>query len=264
MTEQTNRQKSEIMKLVSWNVNGINALAKKGLIEFMLSENADGYCFQEVKVAPKKLDPRLGRITGYTPHWNFSQTPGRSGVVTYSKTKPLSVRNGIGKPGFDREGRVLTLEFEKFFLVNAYFPHSSRELSRLKFKLEFNDGFAKFCQKLEKQKPIVIASDFNVAHQAIDLANPKQNEKNAGFTIEERSWFDSFLKKGFIDSFREFESGGGHYTWWTFRSDARKRNIGWRIDYFVVSEKLKKQLKKSEILPQVPGSDHCPIYLELK
>lgn len=252
------------MKLVSWNINGINACAKKGLIEFMLAENADVYCFQEVKVAPKKLDPRLGRITGYTPHWNFSEKPGRSGVVIYTKQKPLSEIKGIGTPEFDREGRVITLEFEQFFLVNAYFPHSNRELTRLGFKLEFNSAFSDFCQTLEKQKPIIVASDFNVAHTALDLANPKQNEKNAGFTIEERNWFDSFLKGGFVDSFREFEKTGGHYTWWTFRADARKRNIGWRIDYFLVSDKLKTQLLKSEILPLVVGSDHCPVRLTLK
>ena len=164
---------------------------------------------------------------------------------------------------FDSEGRVLTLEFQSFFLVNVYFPHSHRELKRLDFKLKFNNRLLDFCKKLEKKKPIIIASDFNVAHSEIDLRNPKQNTKNAGFTKEERAWFDSLLKAGFIDTFREFNKEGGNYTWWSYRNGVRERNIGWRVDYFVVNQKLKGRLKKSSILKDVLGSDHCPILLEI-
>ncbi|MFH0954673.1 MAG: exodeoxyribonuclease III [Candidatus Micrarchaeota archaeon] len=251
------------MNIVSWNVNGINACAKKGLVSFMQTENADAYCFQEVKVSPLKLDKTVQHVLGYDAQFLFSEKKGRSGVVTYAKTKPLNIFHGIGKKEFDSEGRVLTFEFKTFFLVNAYFPHSNRELSRLPFKLEFNKAFEEFCAKLEKQKPVILAGDFNVAHEPIDLANPKQNEKNAGYTKEERNWFGSFLKKGFIDTFREFTKENGHYTWWTFRANARKRNIGWRIDYFLISQLLKNRLEKSEILPQIRGSDHCPIRLTI-
>lgn len=248
------------MKIISWNVNGINAAIKKGLFEFMKKEDADIYCFQEIKISPKKTP----LIPGYESFWNPSKRNGYSGTAIFSKIKPLSVKKGIDVDEFDKEGRVITLEFKNFFLVNAYFPHSSRDLSRFDFKLNFNKNFLRFCEKLGKQKSIIIASDFNVAHKEIDLANPKQNEKNAGYTIEERNWFDGFLKKGYIDTFREFDSEGGNYTWWTYRFHARERNIGWRVDYFIISKDLKKKLVSSEILSKVMGSDHCPIRLVIK
>ena len=251
------------MKIISWNINGINSCINKGLLDFIRKENADMYCFQEVKVAKENLHSSLGSIEGYHPFWLFAEKKGYSGVLVCSKTKPISVIEGIRSEDIDKEGRVLTLEFEDFFLINAYFPQAHRELIRLDFKLNFNRVFSDFCKKLKKKKPIVIASDFNVAHKEIDLRNPKQNKNNAGFTIEERNWFDDFLKPGYVDTFREFSAEGGHYTWWPFMNNARERNIGWRIDYFVISNELKSRLAKSYILKDVRGSDHCPISLEI-
>lgn len=251
------------MKIISWNVNGIQACLKKGLLEFIKNQNADIYCFQEVKSSPRELTLYLERI-GYHSFYFPSERKGYSGILIYTKTKPKSKIMGIGNREIDQEGRVLTLEYDGFFLVNGYFPHSNRKLERLDFKLKFNKLFADFCDKLKNKKPLIIAADFNVAHQEIDLANPKQNEKNAGFTAKERKWFDNFLKHGYMDTFREFNKSGGHYTWWPWRNDCRKRNIGWRIDYFVVSKTLKNRLVKSSILKDVLGSDHCPIGLEIK
>ena len=203
-------------------------------------------------------------MQNYSVLHSFAKKKGYSGVSVFTKVKPISVIAGIGNEEFDNEGRVLTLEFENFYLVNAYFPHSHRKLIRLNFKLNFNKAFLKFCKNLERKKPVVVASDFNVAHKEVDLKNPKQNEKNAGFTIEEREWFDSFLKEGFIDTFREFVSDSGHFTWWTYRNNARSRNIGWRIDYFIISQGLKNHVKDSKILKDIFGSDHCPILLEIR
>lgn len=250
------------MKIISWNVNGIRAVHKKGLLDFIYREKADIYCFQETKASQEVVDDSLKNLSGYHAYWHSAQKKGYSGLLVYSRDKALSVVYGIGDKEIDAEGRVLALEFPNFYLVNAYFPHSGRELERLNFKLGFNKKFLKFCGQLKK--PVVIASDFNVAHQEIDLANPKQNEKNAGFTSDERDWFGGFLGKGYVDTFRSFVSGGGHYTWWTWRNDARERNIGWRIDYFVVSGELKERVGKSYILKQVKGSDHCPIGMEIE
>ena len=247
------------MKIISWNVNGINACLKKGLIEFMKKEGAESYCFQEVKATNEKIP----KIDGYKGFHSIAEKKGYSGVSVYTKRTPISVIQGIGIKEIDKEGRVITLEFDDFYLINAYFPHSHRELKRMDYKLDFNNKFLIFCKNLEKTKPIVVASDFNVAHKEIDLRNPKQNEKNAGFTIEERNWFDLFLKEGFIDTFREFEKGEGHYTWWAYRQGVRERNIGWRIDYFIISKLLRGQLKDSKILNAIMGSDHCPISIEL-
>jgi len=252
------------MKIISWNVAGINACIKKGLIEFIKKENADIYCFQEVKASQENFPKELENLEGYSIFNVFANKKGYSGVSILSKTNPLKVIKGLGKEDFDNEGRVLALEFDQFYLINAYFPHSNRELLRLDFKLNFNKEFLEFCNQLEKSKPVVIASDFNVAHQEIDLKNPKQNKKNAGFTSQEREWFDAFIKKGFIDTFREFNKDGGNYTWWAYRNKLRERNVGWRIDYFIISKKLKDNLIKSEILKDVFGSDHCPILLEIK
>lgn len=248
------------MRIISWNVNGINACAGKGAIESIGRENADVYCFQEVKVAKERL-PSI--LEGYNAYHLHAAKKGYSGVSIFSKKKPLSLNYGIGLEEFDKEGRVLTAEFDNLFLVNAYFPYAHRELKRLDFKLDFDSRFINFCQTLDEMKPVVIASDFNVAHKEIDLANPTQNEGNAGFTLQERQWFDGFLKAGFIDTFREFTKEGGCYTWWSYASGARERNIGWRIDYFVASKRLKTKLKSSRILRDVRGSDHCPILLDL-
>lgn len=252
------------MKFVSWNINGINACIRKGLIDFIKREDADFYCFQETKASAERADESILHLKGYHQFWFPAEKKGYSGTLVLSKTKPLSVVKGIGNEKFDSEGRVMALELKDFFLLNAYFPHSRRELVRLDFKLEFDRDFSRFCDKLRKIKPLVIAADFNVAHKEIDLANPKQNEKNAGFTSQEREWFDKFLKKGYIDTFREFVKEKGHYTWWTYRFKARERNIGWRVDYFIITPDLKHKLKKSWIMGDVTGSDHAPIGLEMK
>lgn len=252
------------MKIISWNVAGINACIKKGLIKFIKEENADIYCFQEVRASQENFPKELENLNGYNTYNVFANKKGYSGVSIISKTKPLNVIEGLGKENFDSEGRVLTLEFERYYLINVYFPHSNRGLVRLDFKLNFNKEFLEFCNNLEKKKPLIIASDFNVAHQEIDLRNPKQNKKNAGFTLQEREWFDTFLKQGFIDTFREFTKDGGNYTWWAYRNKLRERNVGWRIDYFIISKKLKESLVNSKILKDVLGSDHCPILLELR
>jgi exodeoxyribonuclease-3 len=251
------------MKIISWNVAGINACCKKGMINFMKDENAEVYCFQEVKANKENFPQELISLSGYQSFHSCAKKKGYSGVSIYTQTKPLKAIEGLNVNQFDDGGRVLTLEFDKFYLINAYFPHSNRKLTRLDFKLAFNKQFLNFCRQLEKDKPIIIASDFNVAHKEIDLKNPKQNKNNAGFTIQERNWFDSFLEQGFIDTFREFNKEPGNYTWWTYRNNARERNIGWRIDYFVISKKLKQSLKKSIILKDIRGSDHCPISLDI-
>lgn len=251
------------MKVVSWNVNGIGSCVDKGLVDLIVRENADFYCFQEVKSSYEKASGLLFSLEDYNLFGSFAKKKGYSGVVILSKTTPISVIKDTGYSEVDSEGRIIALEFEKFLLINAYFPHSHRELKRLNFKLKFNKIFYEFCKRFGKKKPIIIASDFNVAHRAVDLKNPKQNEKNAGYTATERDWFDWFLKQGYIDTFREFVSEGGHYTWWTYRNNARQRNIGWRIDYLLVSRILKNKLKSSSILEYVLGSDHCPVALEI-
>jgi len=252
------------VKIISWNINGINACIRKGLINFIKKENADIYCFQETKSSTERVEEEFLHLKGYQQFWFSAEKKGYSGTLVLSKKKPLAVIKGLGIEKFDSEGRVLALEFDNFFLVNVYFPHSRRGLERIDFKIEFNKELEKFVQKLRKMKPIIIASDFNVAHKDIDLANPKQNERNAGFTIQERNWFDSFLNLGYIDTLREFNKEGGNYTWWTYRFKARDRNIGWRVDYFVISEELKSKLKSSAILKDVMGSDHAPIKMEMK
>ncbi len=233
----------------------------KGLLGFLKKENADFVCLQEVKSDPSFIDfAKLGYRMAYFP----ARKKGYSGVLTLYKQEPLSIAKGIGKTKFDDEGRVLTLEYSKFYLVNAYFPHTQRGLLRLPFKLAFNKAFETFCRGLRKKKSVVIAGDINVAHREVDLRNPKQNKNNAGFTPVEREWFDGFLKSGYVDTFREFVSSGGKYTWWPYRNNCRERNIGWRIDYFLVTQDLRKKLVNSQILKDVRGSDHCPVSLEIK
>ncbi len=247
------------MKFISWNVNGIRACVKKGLLEFIKEEGADFYLLQEIK------SKEVPVVDGYEAIVFPAEKAGYSGTLIYSKHKPLSITKGIGAAEFDREGRVITMEFEGFFLIDVYFPHSSRDLSRLNFKLAFDKAFECFCEELEKKKPIIIGGDLNVAHHEIDLANPKPNMKNAGFTQQERDWFDSFLEKGRADTFRYFcPDKAGAYTWWTWRNNARKRNIGWRVDYFVVSKNIKPRLNSAGILDGVFGADHCPISLEIQ
>lgn len=251
------------MKIASWNVAGINACVKKGLLDFIDKTDFEVYCFQEVKASNVKIPEGLKNIEGYEFHNYEPMRKGYSGVAVLTKLKPLSVKFGLGDETVDEEARVVLLEFNKFFLINAYFPHANRKLTRLDFKLRFNELFLNFVRNLERKKPVVIAADFNVAHKEIDLRNPKQNMKNAGFTSEEKDWFDKFVGEGFVDTFREFNKECGNYTWWTYRNNARERNIGWRIDYFVVSNSLKGRLSDSKILKDICGSDHCPILLDI-
>ncbi len=254
------------MKIISWNVNGIRAAARKGLADFIKAEKADIYCFQEARANLEQLPEELKNPKGYRLFLNPAQRPGWSGVAVYSRIKPKKVFDKIGDAKIDKEGRVVTLEFGKFYLICVYFVQAGRELLKLDDKLEFNKKFEKYCLKLSRQgqgKPIIIAGDFNVAYKEIDLANPKENKGNAMFTAQERGWFDQFLKKGFLDAFRVFNQGSGNYTWWTWRASARTRNIGWRIDYFLISKGLKNKLKSSKILKDMTGSDHCPISLEI-
>ncbi len=252
------------MKIISFNVNGINAAKKHGLVEFMAKENADVFCLQEVKANADTIDPDLLAIKGYAVYPFFSQKKGHHGTACYAKTKPLAIRNGIGEREADEEGRVITLEFPKFYLINAYLPNAGRGLPRLGYKLEFNEVFLKYCEGLRKQKNLVICGDLNVAHQEIDIANPKNNLRTAGFTVEERESFTKFLAAGYVDTFREFVSDGGHYTWWSQRSDAKDRNIGWRLDYFMMDAEFRPALVASEILRDVDIADHCPVRLVLR
>ncbi len=223
----------------------------------MKKQAADFYCFQEVK---SHEDIQYSDYLCYTFK---AKKKGYSGLTIFTKHKPLNIIYGINKEEIDNEARVLTLGYKDYFLINVYFPHSGRTLERLNFKLNFNKEFESFCKKLEHNKPLIIVGDFNVAHRDIDLANPKQNKKNAGFTIQERNWFGDFLEKDLVDTFRLFNKNNGNYTWWTYRSGARYRNIGWRIDYAIVSKSFVDNVKKSEILKEVLGSDHCPISLTI-
>ncbi len=252
------------MKIVSWNVNGLKACARKGLKNFMKEEDADVYCFQEIKTSPENIKDSLKNIDDYESYWFPAEKKGYAGIVTYAKKEPLSVEKGMGVRKFDREGRVMTLEYEEFFLINAYFPNAGRGLKRLDYKLSFNKAFLEFSEGLREEKPLIICGDLNVAHKEKDLANPSQNTDNAGFTPEEREWFTKFLKKGYIDSFREYDEEGDNYTFWTYRYNAREKNIGWRLDYFIITEELKNEMKKSYILSDVKGSDHCPIVFIIK
>ena len=250
------------MKLISWNVNGIRAALKKGFLDFIAAERADIVCVQETKASPEVVEVEWP--AGYGAHWNWAEKKGYSGTLILTRTEPLSVTRGIGVAGHDREGRVLTAEFADFFLVNVYVPNSQRELTRLDYRQQWDRDFLKHLQALERTKPVILCGDLNVAHTEIDLARPKDNVHNHGFTIEERTGFTALVEAGFVDTFREFEKGGGHYTWWSQMNNARARNIGWRIDYFLASSALRARLKSAKIYPHITGSDHCPVGLELK
>ena len=250
------------MKLISWNVNGLRAVLRKNFLEYLDAEKADILCLQETKCTPDDVEQLWP--AHYSTHWNSAQKKGYSGTVIFSKARPLKVTTGIGHEAHDNEGRVVTAEFADFFLVNAYVPNSQRELTRLAYRQQWDQDFLSYLKKLEKKKPVVFCGDFNVAHTEIDLTNPKTNIKNHGFTPEERAGFSAMLAAGFVDTFRDFEKGGGHYTWWSVMSNARVRNIGWRLDYFLVSAALRPRLKHAFIHPQVMGSDHCPVGIELE
>ena len=249
--------------LISWNVNGIRACVRNGFLDFLEKYKPDILALQEIKATEDNVPMEVRYYPDYHKYWNPAKRKGYAGTALFTKIKPLDVKFGIGEDKFDSEGRVITAEYEKFYLVNAYFPNSQHGLTRLDFKLEFDKLIHSYLNELRRKKPVILCGDFNVAHKEIDLANPKQNEKNAGFTPQERAWMDEFLGDGYIDTFRMFTKEGGHYTWWTYRFKARERNIGWRVDYFVVSEELKDKVKKSWIMSEVYGSDHAPIAMLL-
>ena len=252
------------MRLISWNVNGIRAVLNRGFVDFFKESNADILCLQETKAHPEQLDHSLWPA-GYSCVWNSAEKRGYSGTAIFSRSEPLNVTHGMGIEEHDREGRIINAEFDDFWLVNVYTPNSKRELTRLGYRTEVWDpAFREHLKRLERTKPVIFCGDLNVAHQEIDIARPKANVRNAGFTIEERTTFDTLLKAGFVDTFRHFEPGPGHYTWWSYMGQARAKNIGWRIDYFCASEVLRSRLKNAFIWPHVAGSDHCPVGLDLK
>lgn len=260
------------MKLISWNVNGIRAVMKKGFLDFVEAEDPDMLCLQETKAERGQVELDLPQ---YEEYWNSAERKGYAGTAIFTKTKPLSVAFGIGEESntsledkfghAEREGRVTTAEFDDFYLVTVYTPNAKRDLERLAYRHKAWDPlFLNYLKKLEKKKPVVVCGDFNVAHKEIDLARPKENVKNAGFTPEEREGFDHLVRAGFIDTFRElYPDQTDIYTWWSNFGGARARNVGWRIDYFCISPKLKTRLKDAFILPEVMGSDHCPVGIEL-
>lgn len=249
------------MKLVSWNVNGLRACVGKGFMDFFYAADADVFCIQESKMQPEQAD---FTFDGYHVFWNSAQKRGYSGVVLCSRVAPISVALDMGIAHHDTEGRIITAEFEDFFLVNVYTPNAKRELERLDYRMEWEDDFRHFLKNLELQKPVIVCGDLNVAHAEIDLKNPKQNRRNAGFTDEERGKMSELLDSGFTDTFRHFyPDQTGAYTWWSYMGKARTNNVGWRIDYFLCSNSLRSRLQDALIYPDVFGSDHCPVGLVL-
>jgi len=250
------------MKILSWNVNGIRAVIKKGFYEYMNDINPDVICIQETKANPEQVDLELNDYE--YKFWNSADKKGYSGTAIFSKIKPISVANDLNISKHDYEGRVICSEFLNFFLVTVYTPNSKRDLSRLKYRYEEWDvDFLKYLKKLEKLKPVIFCGDLNVAHKEIDLKNPKSNKRNAGFTNEEREGFQNYIDSGFVDTFRLFNSEPNNYTWWSYMFNSRAKNVGWRIDYFCISEILKEKVKSSKILPEIMGSDHAPVILEI-
>lgn len=250
------------MRFISWNVNGIRACVQKGFEEFFREADADIFCIQESKMQEGQLELAL---PGYHQYWNYAEKKGYSGTAIFTKQEPLSAAYGIGIEEHDREGRVITLEFDAYYFVTVYTPNSQNELKRLDYRMQWETDFLAYLKKLEEDKPVIFCGDLNVAHTEIDLKNPKTNRKNAGFTDEERQKFTQVLEAGFIDTFRYFyPDAEGIYTWWSYRFSARAKNAGWRIDYFCVSDALKERLEDAEILTDIMGSDHCPIVLKIK
>ena len=253
------------VRILSWNVNGIRAAYKKGILSWFSKEQPDLLCIQETKAMKEQLADDLINVNGYNSFFSSAERKGYSGTATYTKMKPDKVSNGIGIEKFDSEGRFLVTEFDEFMLFNIYFPNGKAKAERLQYKMDFYEAFLKHLKKLLKQgKKIVICGDVNTAHKAIDLARPKPNEKISGFLPEERAWIDKLLEAGFIDTFRVFNQKPEQYTWWDMMTRARERNVGWRIDYFFISENLRDNLKNAFILPEIMGSDHCPVGVELK
>ena len=251
------------MKLISWNVNGIRACLNKGFDEFFKSTDADIFCIQETKCRPEQVE--WLEYEGYMSYWNSAEKKGYSGTAVFTKIKPIAVTYGIGIEEHDHEGRVITMEYEDFYLVNVYTPNSKRELERLDYRQVWEDAMREYLLKLDKKKPVIMCGDLNVAHNEIDLANPKTNTQNAGFTIEERTKMTELLDAGFTDSYRYlYPEKEGKYTWWSYMRKSREKNIGWRIDYFIVSDRIKEKIKEASIYDDVLGSDHCPIGIDIE
>ena len=259
MAKYTNR-------ILSWNVNGIRAIQKKGFIDWVLKESPDILCLQETKAHPEQLSDELLNIDGYKSYFSSSIVKkGYSGVAVYTKQEPVKVEHGFGIPKFDDEGRIIIADYKSFTLINIYYPNGKMSAERLQYKMDFYDAFLNYANDLvKKKKKLVICGDVNTAHKEIDIARPKENEKVSGFLPIEREWIDKFLDQGYYDTFRIFNQEPEQYTWWDMLTRARERNVGWRIDYFFVSENLKKSVKDAFIMPDVMGSDHCPIGIELE
>ncbi|NWG27200.1 MAG: exodeoxyribonuclease III [Ignavibacteriaceae bacterium] len=255
---------TKTFRLLSWNVNGIRAIQKKGFLDWFKKENPDILCLQETKAHPDQLDDELKNVPGYESYFSSAEKKGYSGVVTYTKLKPKSVQQGIGVKKFDSEGRFIITEFDEFTLFNIYFPNGKASAERLQYKMEFYETFLKHCKKLLKEgEKIIVCGDVNTAHKEIDLARPKENSEISGFLPQEREWIDKFLAAGFIDTFRIFNKEPEQYTWWDMVTRARERNVGWRIDYFYISENLREKITSAKIHQDVMGSDHCPISIEI-
>ena len=249
------------MKLISWNVNGIRACAGKGFMDVFNNADADFFCIQESKMQAGQLELNM---PGYHQYWNYAVKKGYSGTAIFANEEPLNVAYGIGMEEHDQEGRVITLEYDKFYMVTVYTPNSQNELARLSYRMKWEDDFADYIMGLDEKKPVIICGDLNVAHKEIDLKNPKTNRHNAGFTDEEREKFSKLLDRGFIDTFRYFYPDKADiYSWWSYRFKAREKNAGWRIDYFLVSKRLEDKLKDAVIHTEIFGSDHCPVELDI-
>ena len=249
------------MKLISWNVNGLRAIYKKGFMDIFKNLDADIFCIQETKMQEGQIELDLD---GYYEYYNYAEKKGYSGTAIFTKPKPLNVSYGVGKEEHDKEGRVITLEFDDFYMVNCYTPNSGRELARLEYRMTWEEAFREYLKELDSKKPVIICGDLNVAHNEIDLKNPKTNRKNAGFTDEERGKIDLLLKSGFTDTFRKlYPDKEGCFTWWSYMFNARANNAGWRIDYFLVSDRIINYMKDAYIYSDIMGSDHCPVGLEI-
>lgn len=249
------------MKLISWNVNGIRACLNKGFSDFFKEINADIFCLQETKCQPEQINLEF---EGYTSYWNSAERKGYSGTAIFTKKQPVNVTYGIGIEEHDKEGRIITLEFENFYLVTNYTPNAKRELERLDYRMVWEDEIRKYLLELNKKKPVIMCGDLNVAHEEIDLKNPKTNKGNAGFTNEEREKMTELLNAGFIDSYRYLYPEKIEYSWWSYMGHAREKNVGWRIDYFIVSNDFRENIKDATIYTEILGSDHCPVGLEIK
>ena len=250
------------MKIISWNVNGIRACLKKGFEDFFKASNADIFCIQETKCQEGQVELEFEE---YKSFWNSAEKKGYSGTAIFTKKEPINIKYGIGIDEHDKEGRVITLEFEKFYMINIYTPNSKRELERLEYRMQWEDEIRKYLLKLNKNKPVIMCGDLNVAHEEIDLKNPKNNRHNAGFTDEERNKMTELLNAGYTDSFRYlYPNKEDAYSWWSYMGRAREKNVGWRIDYFIVSKNIEKKIKEASIYSQIYGSDHCPVGIEIE